>query len=76
MLVLTRKKGESIQIGEDIEIIIAAVNGDQVKIGINAPKHIEIHRKEVYLDIQNENAEASTSIAGLFNLLSNSKKSN
>jgi carbon storage regulator len=74
MLVLTRKKGESIQIGEDIEITVAAISGDQVRIGINAPKHIEIHRKEVYLDIQRENADASLNIAGLFNLLSNTKK--
>jgi carbon storage regulator len=74
MLVLTRKKGESIQIGEDIEITVAAINGDQVRIGINAPKHIEIHRKEVYLDIQRENADASLNIAGLFSLLSNTKK--
>jgi carbon storage regulator len=74
MLVLTRKKGESIQIGNDIEITIAAINGDQVKIGINAPKHIEIHRKEVYLDIQKENAEASNNIAEIMGLLSNVKK--
>jgi carbon storage regulator len=73
MLVLTRKKGESIQIGEDIEITVAAINGDQVRIGINAPKHIEIHRKEVYLDIQRENTDASLNIAGLFSLLSNTK---
>lgn len=58
MLILSRKKGESIQIGDDIEITIAAIHGDQVKIGINAPKHVEIHRKEVYLEIQKENANA------------------
>ena len=59
MLVLTRKKGETIKIGDDIEITISSVNGDQVKIGINAPKNIEIHRKEIYETIQMENQEAS-----------------
>jgi carbon storage regulator len=59
MLVLTRKLKETIQIGDDIEITVLAISGDQVKLGINAPKHVEIHRKEVYLAIQKENSEAS-----------------
>ncbi|WP_374723522.1 carbon storage regulator CsrA [Calidifontibacillus erzurumensis] len=59
MLVLTRKINQSIQIGDDIELTILAIEGEQVKIGINAPKHIDIHRKEVYLAIQQENAKAS-----------------
>jgi carbon storage regulator len=59
MLVLTRKLKEAIQIGDDIEITVLAISGDQVKLGINAPKHVEIHRKEVYLAIQKENNEAS-----------------
>ncbi|KHD86420.1 carbon storage regulator CsrA [Heyndrickxia ginsengihumi] len=69
MLILTRKKGESIQIGDDIEITISAIQGEQVKIGINAPKYIEIHRKEVYLDIQNENTEAAKGIQDLLDLI-------
>jgi carbon storage regulator len=69
MLVLTRKTGEAIQIGEDIEISVVSVKGDQVKLGINAPKNIEIHRKEIYLTIQEENAEASKGIDNLFNIL-------
>jgi carbon storage regulator len=69
MLVLTRKTGEAIQIGEDIEISVVSVKGDQVKLGINAPKNVEIHRKEIYLSIQEENAEASKGIDNLFNLL-------
>jgi carbon storage regulator len=59
MLVLTRKLKEAIQIGDDIEITVLAIQGDQVKLGINAPKHIDIHRKEVYLAIQAENSAAS-----------------
>ena len=59
MLVLTRKINESIMIGNDIEITILAVDGEQIKIGINAPKNVDIHRKEVYLSIQEENNEAS-----------------
>jgi carbon storage regulator len=69
MLVLTRKTGEAIQIGEDIEISVVSVKGDQVKLGINAPKNVEIHRKEIYLTIQEENAEASKGIENLFKIL-------
>ncbi|MBA9026728.1 carbon storage regulator CsrA [Peribacillus huizhouensis] len=58
MLVLTRKRNESIMIGNDIEITILAVEGEQIKLGINAPKQVEIHRKEIYLSIQQENNEA------------------
>lgn len=59
MLVLTRKLNQSIQIGEDIEITVIAVEGDQVKLGIKAPKRVEIHRKEIYLSIQEENSKAA-----------------
>ncbi len=55
MLALTRKKNESIIIGEDIEVVILGINRDQVKLGINAPKHISIHRKEIYALIEDEN---------------------
>ncbi|WP_062108987.1 carbon storage regulator CsrA [Bacillus niameyensis] len=74
MLVLTRKKGESIQIGEDIEITITQVKGDQVKLGIKAPKNVEIHRKEVWVEIQEENAEASEGVGDLFGVLAKVKK--
>jgi len=58
MLVLSRKKGESIWIGDDIEIIISEVKGDQVKIGIRAPKHIDIVRGELRQAISQSNTEA------------------
>lgn len=59
MLVLTRKKNESIIIGGSIEIRIIGIEGDSVKIGIEAPRHVEVHRKEIYLAIQKENEIAS-----------------
>ncbi|MFW6138426.1 MAG: carbon storage regulator CsrA [Spirochaetota bacterium] len=61
MLVLTRKPNESIMIGESIEIAIVEVRGDQVKLGISAPRDIAVHRKEVYIAIQKENIDASKS---------------
>ena len=58
MLALTRKKGESLVINNNIEITIMEVRGDQVKVGIAAPKEIPIYRKEVYLQIQEANKQA------------------
>lgn len=58
MLALTRKKGESIIINNDIEISILDIRGDQVKVGISAPKEVPVYRKEVYIQIQKENEEA------------------
>jgi len=58
MLALSRKKKEAIVINNNIEITILEVKGDQVKIGIEAPKEISIYRKEVYLQIQEANSEA------------------
>jgi len=58
MLVLTRKKDQSIMIGDDIEIKIVAVDGDQIKIGIDAPRHIDVHREEVYDAIRQANNQA------------------
>jgi len=68
MLVLTRKKGEVIKIGDDIEITIVAAKGEQVKIGISAPKNVEIYRKEVYEEIMAENQQASADVAAVVNL--------
>lgn len=58
MLALTRKKGESLVINNNTEITILEVRGDQVKIGISAPKEVPVYRKEVYLQIQEENKES------------------
>ena len=57
MLALSRKQGESIMIGNDIEITILDIRNDQVKIGISAPKQVGIYRKEIYLQIQEENKQ-------------------
>lgn len=71
MLALTRKKGESIILNNDIEISILELRGDQVKIGINAPKEVPVYRKEVYLQIQKENEAAlsADSLASLQDIL-------
>ncbi|MBO8142817.1 MAG: carbon storage regulator CsrA [Firmicutes bacterium] len=59
MLVLTRKRDESIMIGDDVKITVVDVRGDQVKLGIDAPRHIPVHREEVYREIQEENRRAA-----------------
>ena len=61
MLALSRKKDESIMIGDHIEIKILEVSGDKVRIGIEAPRDISIHRKEIYMQIQEENKAATVS---------------
>lgn len=58
MLALSRKKNEALVINNNIEITILEIKGDQVKIGISAPKEIPVYRKEVYLQIQEANKEA------------------
>ena len=64
MLALTRKKGVALVINNNIEITVLEIRGDQIKIGISAPKDVPIYRKEVYLQIQQEN-EAAISADGL-----------
>lgn len=61
MLALSRKIGETIHIGNDIEVTILEIKGDQVKLGIDAPKSVGIYRKEIYLQIQEENKQAAGS---------------
>lgn len=71
MLVLTRKQSEAIQIGEDIEVEVIAIEGEQVKLGIRAPKSVDIYRKEIYVDITNQNNEAAIIDKNLLQFLKN-----
>ncbi len=61
MLVFTRKKDESLVIGNEIEVTILSIGSGNVKVGINAPRHISVHRHEVYEAIKRENLAASQS---------------
>ena len=60
MLVLTRKRDQSIVINENIEITVLDIQGDQVRIGIDAPREVSIHRKEVFVQISEENRKAAS----------------
>lgn len=70
MLALTRKRGEAIVIDNNIEIMILETKGDQVRLGISAPKNVPVYRKEVHIQIQKENAEASATAESI-DLLNN-----
>ncbi len=59
MLVLSRQRDETIMIGDDVEITVVDIRGDKVRLGISAPRAVQVHRKEVYDSIKRENAEAS-----------------
>jgi carbon storage regulator len=59
MLVLTRKLHQSIVIGDQIEVVVLEVRGEQVRLGIKAPKDVTVHRKEIYEQIQEENKSAA-----------------
>lgn len=58
MLALSRKKGEALVINNNVEITVLEIKGEQVKLGINAPKEVPVYRKEVYVQIQDANKEA------------------
>lgn len=60
MLVLTRKSGEAIRIGDDVRIVVVSVRDNQIKLGIEAPLDKSVHREEIYLKIQQENRSAAT----------------
>ena len=59
MLALTRRKGESVVIGDEVEVVVLSVMGEQVRLGIIAPKRIPVHRKEVFEQIQAENRQST-----------------
>ena len=59
MLVLTRKVGESIRIGDDIEVVVTAIDQNKVKIGIRSPRHVPVYREELYKRIQEDNRQAA-----------------
>jgi carbon storage regulator len=59
MLVLTRKIGEKVMIGNDVTVTILGLFGNHVRLGINAPKSVDIHREEIYVKIQNESPDQS-----------------
>lgn len=61
MLILTRRVGETLVIGDDVTITVLEVKGSQVRIGINAPKSVSVHREEIYLKIQQDKSAATTS---------------
>ena len=61
MLVLTRKKGESIMIGDQIEVVVLGVEGEQVRLGIRAPQSVQVFRQELYATIKQSNREAMNS---------------
>ncbi|ATW02094.1 carbon storage regulator [Candidatus Legionella polyplacis] len=59
MLILTRRLGETLMIGDEVNITVLGVKGNQVRLGINAPKNVSVHREEIYLRIQKEKKENS-----------------
>lgn len=63
MLVLSRKKGESIMIGDQIELKVVSIDGDQVKLGIVAPKNVRVHRSEIFEAIQEQNKQSMQTVS-------------
>lgn len=78
MLVLTRKAEEGIIIGDDVKITIIEIKGGSIRIGIDAPRHMKVHRQEVYDKIKEENQEATqwemVDLSALSNMISTGRK--
>ena len=64
MLILTRKLGESITIGDNIRVSVLGIRGRQVRLGIDAPSDVVVHREEIYVKIQEENRKAAMNVKG------------
>ncbi len=62
MLILTRRVGESLMIGDDVSITVLGIKGNQVRLGVNAPKEISVHREEIYQRIQQEKAKGQEEV--------------
>jgi len=62
MLILTRRVGETLVVGDDVTVTVLGVKGNQVRLGVNAPKDVSVHREEIYQRIQNEKKSAEDSI--------------
>lgn len=61
MLILTRRVGETVMVGDEVTVTVLGVKGNQVRLGINAPKHVAVHREEIYERIKHEGPDKSTS---------------
>ena len=64
MLILTRRMGETLMIGEDVTVTVLGVKGNQVRLGVNAPRNVAVHREEIFARIKNEDEDAPEALDG------------